>query len=117
MMVVVFRAHVRADADLEALGALPHLDPGVIVTDYDMPQLNGGDFIRCATSLKPGVPIILITGHTAGLLNADEIAKSAPLKSVLRKPFRWRQLADEIVRVWPEPNVPLIRTEPHAASL
>jgi two-component system, LytTR family, response regulator len=38
---------------LDALAALPRLQPGVVVTDYDMPQLDGLEFIRQASPLVP----------------------------------------------------------------
>ncbi len=86
---------------LAALAALPDLDPGVIVTDYYMPQLNGFEFIAQAAPLRPGVPFILITGHAIGITD-EQLAQIKPLKGMLAKPFGWRALADEILRHWPE---------------
>jgi DNA-binding NtrC family response regulator len=34
----------------------------VICTDYDMPEMNGVDLLRCARALYPGTSGILITG-------------------------------------------------------
>ena len=48
---------------LEALQALPKLDPGVIVTDYFMPQIDGLEFIRQAAPLVPEAAFVLITGN------------------------------------------------------
>jgi DNA-binding NtrC family response regulator len=85
---------------LEALKALPRLTPSVVVTDYFMPQLNGLDFIRQAAPLVPDAAFVLITGHN---LEAERemMARLAPLKGFLAKPFGWRTLANEILRVWP----------------
>lgn len=85
---------------LEALDAIPSLDPGVIVTDYYMPQLNGIEFIRAATRLAPNAAFVMITGHNLSA-EEDELAKLTALKGFLTKPFGWKKLADEIVRVWP----------------
>ncbi len=84
----------------EALKALPQLDAGVIVTDYFMPQLNGLEFIREASTLAPEATFVLITGHN---LSAEEesMMRLTSLKGFLAKPFGWRKLADEILRVWP----------------
>ena len=101
----------------DALAALPELDPGVIVTDYHMPQLNGFEFIAQASLLTPGIPFILITGHTLGVVDREELTRIPPLKSVLLKPFSWRKLGDEIMRVWPEPGVIWHRGETHPASV
>jgi DNA-binding NtrC family response regulator len=88
---------------LEALKALPQLDPGVIVTDYHMPQLDGIDFIRQASALVPGAVFVMITGHNLSA-DQDRLDRLTALKGFLAKPFGWRKLADEIIRVWPEPT-------------
>lgn len=85
----------------DALSALRAATPAVIVTDYHMPQLNGIEFIRLAAPLLPSTAFILITGHNIGTVQ-HEIDQLPPLKGVLSKPFGWRTLAAEIVRVWPD---------------
>ena len=89
---------------LEALKALPLINPGVIVTDYYMPQLNGLEFIREAAPIVPTAAFVLITGHNLSA-EEDTMARLKPLKGFLAKPFGWRKLADEIIRVWPEHSV------------
>lgn len=85
---------------LDALNAIPAIDPGVIVTDYHMPQLNGIEFIRQATQVAPKAAFIMITGHNLAA-EEDQLARLPALKGFLAKPFGWRKLADEILRVWP----------------
>ena len=82
---------------LAALTALPSLRPGIIVTDYFMPQLNGFEFIDRATAVAPGVPFLLITGHT---IEAPPPGRYPLLRGMLAKPFGWRRLADAIVPHW-----------------
>ncbi|MDO8544420.1 MAG: response regulator [Opitutaceae bacterium] len=84
-----------------ALTALPQLDPAVVVTDYNMPQLNGIEFIRQAAPLVPSAAFVMITGHDLSS-SEDELARLAALKGFLAKPFGWRTLAKEIIRVWPQ---------------
>lgn len=86
---------------LEALEALPTLDPGVIVSDYYMPQLNGIEFIRHATPLAPRAAFVMITGHNLSS-EKEQLEKLSALKGFLAKPFGWRKLADEIIRIWPD---------------
>ena len=106
---------------VEALAALPFLKPNVVVSDYYMPEINGLKFIREATSLLPGAAFILITGHNmSGYM--DDLTKLPSLKSHLSKPFGWRQLANEVLRIWPNGNPPTIRATaggipPHAAPI
>lgn len=85
---------------LDALKALPALEPAVVVTDYHMPQLNGIEFIREAAPLVPGAAFVMITGHNLSS-EEDALARLPRLKGFLAKPFGWRKLADEIIRVWP----------------
>ena len=85
---------------LEALQAIPGINPGVIVTDYFMPQLNGIEFIRQASPIAPHAAFVMITGHNLSA-EEDQLAKLTALKGFLAKPFGWRKLADEILRVWP----------------
>ena len=97
----------------EALAALPSLNAAVIVTDYEMPDLNGFEFMDEAVKIAP-VPIILITGHPINAAMSHRISVS-PVKSVLPKPFSWRQLGDEIVRHWPEAGGTMLKTNPSSA--
>ncbi len=85
----------------EAIAALPNLDAGVVVTDYHMPQMNGFDVVRQASPLVPGVPFILITGHSLHLVD-HELPVGSPLRAILPKPFGWRRLAEEIALHAPE---------------
>lgn len=84
----------------DALLALEKLDPAVVVTDYHMPQLNGIEFIRAATPIVPRAAFVMITGNNLSE-QEDELARLPSLKGFLPKPFGWRKLADEILRVWP----------------
>ena len=86
---------------LEALSALPAINPGVVVTDYFMPQLDGIEFIRRATPLVPGAVFVMITGNNLSAQH-DELARLTALRGCLPKPFGWQILADEILRVWPQ---------------
>lgn len=96
---------------LDALRAIPAINPGVIVTDYFMPQLNGIEFIRQATPIAPLAAFVMITGHNLSA-EEDQLAKLTALKGFLAKPFGWRKLADEILRVWPsEANSPAHRAD------
>jgi DNA-binding NtrC family response regulator len=91
---------------LDALAALPSLAVGVVVTDYSMPQLNGFEFAGQVSRLLPGVPCILITGHAIDLADAGE---QPALRTMLQKPFGWRELAEEIVHWWPGPDAIAIK--------
>ena len=99
----------------EALQVLAQLHPGVVVTDYQMPEINGIEFIRLAAPLVPETAFVMISGQDLSTEKAA-MARLAPLKSYLPKPFGWRKLADEIIRVWPA-HRPAPRLRSDATSL
>jgi DNA-binding NtrC family response regulator len=86
---------------LDALSALATLRPAVIVTDYYMPQISGLEFIRLASAVVPNSVFILISGHNLDAVD-DQLARLPQLKAFLAKPFSFRVLAEEILRVWPD---------------
>lgn len=84
----------------KALKALRKLDPGIIISDFNMPGMNGLEFIAAAAQVFPGVPAVMITGQATDLTPAQ--GSLAPtLKAVIKKPFRWPALAEQIARHWP----------------
>lgn len=82
------------------LTALPTLDLCLVVTDYHMPRLNGHELILATRLLRPGLPFLIITGH-ASELSMQELGALPELRGILHKPFGWRKLAAEILRVAP----------------
>ncbi len=92
----------------EALAALPGLNPGAVVTDYDMPDLTGFELMERAAGIVSGVPFILITGHPIDEA-MEQLVAASPVKAVVSKPFHWQKLADEIARHWPEAGVALLK--------
>jgi CheY-like chemotaxis protein len=72
---------IEADSGIEARGMLEVVpDISILVTDTVMPGgMDGRELAREARALRPGLPILLITGYSA-----EALAESLP---VLRKPF------------------------------
>ena len=101
---------------LDALAALPTLNAGVIVTDCNMPQFSGFEFIRRAAPMVPGVPFILMSGN-AQHLEEDELMSNSPLRAILPKPFGWRKLADEIILHAPEFSIREVKAAADSTSV
>lgn len=97
----------RAEDSLDKIAVLR---PGIIVTDYYMPGMNGIELIRAVYRLSPDIPCIIITGHTFNLDDYSQDAGLRNLKEVIAKPFRWQQLAAVIHRHWKGGNPPATRT-------
>ena len=84
---------------LEALKALPDLNVGLVVTDYHMPGLDGLEFLAEIEKLRPGLPAVMITAHEIEV-SSGRAAHLRSLRAVVRKPFKWTVLAEEISRYW-----------------
>ncbi len=73
--------------------------PDVVVTDINMPGLDGHDVISALRTHDAGVPIIAISGGSAVakdelLLKASRLGAS----EVIMKPFEFRQLVGAVQR-------------------
>lgn len=47
----------------QALEALRTTRPDVIITDYEMPRLDGIEFVRALRSRGDSTPVIMLSGH------------------------------------------------------
>ncbi len=72
-----FEVLTAADGVL-AMDVFEKQRPQVIVTDLDMPNMNGLELVEAIKRLAPGVPVILTTGT-----GTDEIAAEALLKGAI----------------------------------
>ena len=91
----------------DALAALRQLDPGIVVTDYSMPAMNGIDFLFRAHALCPTLNAIMITGHQIELGWRD-LSHVPGLRATFFKPVSSRELAHQIIQNWPDKNPPAL---------
>jgi two-component system response regulator FixJ len=79
---VAVRTYASAVAFLEAL---PTAEPGCIVTDVQMPEIDGIELVKRVRSFGASMPVIVMTGHgdVAVALNAMK----AGAVDFLEKPF------------------------------
>ena len=104
------RAAIKAILDFEGHEAvlacdgrqgLEALDEGVfdlLIVDIFMPGMDGFETIRFVRRIKPGIPIIVISGassHSFSPTSPDFLSMATKLGAVrsLRKPFKRRELA------------------------
>lgn len=76
---------------LEILGGEREFD--LLITDYSMPRMTGGQLAKAVRELKPDLPILLATGY-AELPQGFDIDLPR-----LSKPYQQEQLAAEIVKL------------------
>ena len=91
----------------DALRALPTLNVGMIITDYQMPDINGLQFVAEVQKINPSIPAVMITAYNMSF-TPRELAAVPSLKAVVRKPFKWTVLAEEVVKYWPDANPPKV---------
>lgn len=83
----------------EGLRVFGQVKPDVVLTDINMPGLDGHDVISALKTAGAGVPVIAISG--GGALAKDELLlKAAQLGAaeVIMKPFEFEQLAGAVGR-------------------
>ncbi|MGX9856101.1 ATP-binding protein [Limimaricola variabilis] len=84
----------EANSAAQALGLLEGgAEIDLLITDFSMPRMNGGELARRARALRPDLPVLLATGY-AELPEGD--ALDLPR---LAKPYMQRQLSDAIARL------------------
>jgi signal transduction histidine kinase len=77
----------------------------VLLTDVAMPEMSGPDLARQVLLLRPGLPIVFISGYA----DPDSIAGEARLQRLVLKPFRPRELAAQLAQALasvPSPETP-----------
>jgi two-component system response regulator FixJ len=78
------------------LEALPGIEPGCIITDVRMPEMNGIELVRRLKQLHAPHPVIMITGHADVPLAIE--AMKAGVVDFLEKPFEDDALLDAVRR-------------------
>ncbi|MDH5785105.1 MAG: response regulator [Chromatiales bacterium] len=79
----------------EALELLDKLNPAVVVTDVDMPMMNGLDLIKALQERQTSIPVIAISGNFAHLVAADNLGAV----STFVKPLDLSGLVAEVKRL------------------
>lgn len=69
----------------EALAILKEKKVDVVVTDINMPTMNGLDMIEKMKSLYPSIPVIVMSAHTE--MEFIEKTQALGVKEYLVKPF------------------------------
>ncbi len=73
--------------------------PDLVMTDINMPGLDGHEVIKALKVRHAGVPVIAISGGSA-IAKDDLLLKAAALGAVevIMKPFEFRQIAGAVQR-------------------
>ena len=75
-------------AALLASGCLPQID--CLISDIGMPGMDGFELLRAVQTVRPELPIILITGHLDLLVQVPPVGMSQ--YGLFKKPFDGEEL-------------------------
>jgi PAS domain S-box-containing protein len=72
----------------------------LVITDLTMPHLTGDRLAAELLAIRPGLPVILSTGYSAGISKAN--AQALGIREFVQKPLVIRELAETVRRVLDE---------------
>jgi PAS domain S-box-containing protein len=81
----------HASSAEEAITKVTEVDHDVVVSDIKMPGMDGVAMLAHLTSVKPWLPVLLMSGHIAD--DASSLALKSPAFAFLQKPIQREQLA------------------------
>ncbi len=83
-----------AEAALEGLGLVKKQDFDLVFLDLKMPGMNGAEFLSQIRTIKPKLPVTIITGYPHNEIMSRALAES-PL-GVMNKPFDESDIIDAV---------------------
>jgi len=100
----------EAPNGLDGLDAIPIVNPDVVILDWEMLNLTGGDFMRIVRSPEnfsvPHIPVIMLTGH----VERERVVEAIRLgvNEFLCKPVSAKSLQQRIMAIRANPR-PMVR--------
>jgi DNA-binding NtrC family response regulator len=88
---------VDARDGVAGLEALKKDEYRAAIADIRMPKLDGIEFLRKSRRIRPGLPVVIITGH--GCEETRKEAMDAGAFGYLRKPFRYHEMKALLDRI------------------
>lgn len=95
--------HEHADKALEAVRADPE-GFDLVVTDFNMPKLSGADVARELARIRPGLPVMLISGYITD--DMQQAARQAGVRHIVYKPNTVEELCATIEQALQEQHAP-----------
>lgn len=88
---------VTATGGAEALTLVPQSPFDLVATDYEMPGLRGDQLAVAIKTLRPALPVLMISAHGEQLRTAEH--PLAAVDAILSKPFEIEELRAAITRL------------------
>ncbi|MBI2115350.1 MAG: response regulator [candidate division NC10 bacterium] len=106
---------LTASDGAEAMEILEEEPVDLLITDYEMPRMNGLDLIRWSKARFPRMTAVMITGQDSQAIVAQ--GRECGAFRVLAKPFSVQQLAALMAELRTIGLVPSTATEDHSPLL
>lgn len=96
----------EASNGVDGLEAIPAITPDIVILDWEMPNMTGGEFMRFVRSPRtfavPDVPVIMLTGH----VERERVVEAVRLgvNEFLCKPVSATSLQQRIVSIRANPR-------------
>lgn len=87
-------AAVDVHSGAEGIATLPKMNPGIVILDLKMPDMNGVDVLEKIKEYDPSIEVIMLTGHGSSGSGAE--AKEKGAFDYAMKPLDIRDLLDTI---------------------
>ncbi|HEX4264767.1 MAG TPA: response regulator [Verrucomicrobiae bacterium] len=95
LLLKIDRHHVTEAKDgIEALALLEQKTFDLVVLDFFMPGMHGGEVARHIKRIAPSLPILMVTAYLEKLSGLD-----TPVNAVLSKPFAVADLRNGIAKL------------------
>lgn len=93
-----------ARTGIEAIGRIGELNPGAMVLDINMPEMDGFGVLAAMQQKQVSLPVLVLTARHAG----DDVRRAIGLgaKDYLTKPFNEAQLLARVARLMRRPLAP-----------
>ncbi|MEQ8173113.1 MAG: response regulator, partial [Candidatus Eremiobacterota bacterium] len=69
----------------------------IVITDQTMPDMTGTELIKEFFSVRPDIPVILVTGYN-DFITCEEI-RDMGFRGFLKKPFHFQELNNIIMGI------------------
>ena len=75
----------------------------LLLTDMNMPQMNGAELACSLVELVPGLPVVFMTGDHTATPKLEMLVRHGPFSDcrIIRKPFTPGQLLEEVNHLIP----------------
>jgi YesN/AraC family two-component response regulator len=110
LQAIGIRSIYEANDGLSGLEAIRNLLPDIVIVDWEMPRLNGPEFVRTVRSPEsfplPNVPIVMLTGHGERSRVVEAIGLG--VNEFLLKPVSTKALLSRLVSIVARPR-PMVK--------